>query len=206
MSSNHAPAPGPADAGRHQDGAREHGSGLEEEFAGIVLGFLGALPQAVEQQLPHDEAAITRLPVEQVRIPLAETVVGPFVGGMPEVVRARVERELVEQRQVEVGVGADRLGGGFENLQRALDEIVILPARHADAAQEQRDGADAFVVVDFAALLIFEHGNRTMADVIVELLDGAGHDAVGFGPRPRWPSTASQTRTRKNGCHRSASF
>ena len=109
------------------------------------------LPEPVEQELPDDEAAIACLVVEMMRVPFAEAVVGPFVGGMVEVVAARIEGQFVEQGRVEVRIGAIASGIVFENLERTFDESLILALRDADAADEQRDRPHPFVVVDLAA-------------------------------------------------------
>src|ERR1019366_3615933 len=40
------------------------------------------------------------------------------------------------------------------------------------------------MVLDLAALIVFQDGNRAMADVIVELLERSLHDTRNFGPGP----------------------
>ena len=60
------------------------------QFAGLV----DALQQHVERDLLHDEAAITPLVVDVVRIPLAEMVVGPLVHRMVEIVGPRMPPTL----------------------------------------------------------------------------------------------------------------
>ena len=61
---------------------------------------------------------------------------------------------------------------------------LVAPAGDAGAAQVQRDRPDALVVVGLAALAVLEDGDGAMADVVVELLQGAGDDALGLAPRP----------------------
>ena len=63
------------------------------------------------------------------------------------------------------------------------NEVVIRALRGADAAQVERDGPQTFVGIDVAASAIFQDGDRAMAEVIVELVEGAIHNALGFVPR-----------------------
>src|SRR5437870_2679428 len=117
------------------------------------------------------------------RVPFAETVIRPLVGGMIEVVSARVNCQLVQEIQIEMGFDTNCPRRRFKNLQCALEKIVIFAATHADAAQENGNRSDALVSVDFTLALVFKDGDGAMADVIVELLERAGHDARGLLPR-----------------------
>ena len=101
---------GAADAGGHEHRAGQHRGRLERvssSAAGQVLRavVLRRLPASASSVIcAQHEAAVAALVVEVVRVPFAEEVVGPLVGGMAEVVAARIEGQLVEQVGIEVGV------------------------------------------------------------------------------------------------------
>ena len=101
-----------------------------------------------------------------------------------------------------------RIGSGVASRIRSaqLDEIVILAVRDAGAAQKERNGPQTLVIVDLAAAFVFEDSDGAMADVIVELLERPSTMRGTSDQGPRWLSTASRTRARKNGCHRLASL
>ena len=129
--------PAPLIAGAHQDGAGQHAGRLEQQLLArhvAVSRRAASRPSSVTCR--DDEAAIAALVVDVVRVPLAEAVVGPLVGGMAEVVAARIEGQLVEQGRIEVGVGEQRRVGGLEDLQGlARRGRWYVPAADAGAAQ-----------------------------------------------------------------------
>ena len=121
---------GPADLRGHERDAGQHRPGLEQQlFASQfpllscslspfllfslspLLPFLCACQQALEGDLPGDEPAKKALVVDVVRVPFAEAVVGPFVGGVSEVVATRIESVFVQQIEIEIGVGQERFVG-----------------------------------------------------------------------------------------------
>ena len=169
-------------------------------------GLVHAVEQGVERDLADDVAAIAALVVDVVRVPFAEDVVGPAVDRMAVIVGPHVQRQFVQQVQIELGLREQRRVGRFQDLQCRADEVVIAAPGRPGAADVQRHGPMAFVVVGFALRPRLQNGDRPIADEIVEPVQDAGD-----GPRLRrrsgtpWASTASKTRTRKNGVNRSRS-
>jgi len=94
------------DADGHEDRTRQHRRGLPGALLARppLRGLVEAVEQGVESDLRGDVATVTALIVEMRRIPFAEDVIGPAIDGMAVVVSAHVERQFVEQFQVELGL------------------------------------------------------------------------------------------------------
>ncbi len=97
--------PAAAHAGGHEHRAGQHGGRFVEQLAARNVAVLAdAGQQGIERHLLHDEPAVATLVVDVVRVPLAEVIVGPLVDRVIEVVGPRVEGQLVQQLQIEVGL------------------------------------------------------------------------------------------------------
>ena len=93
----------------HQDRARQDGGGLEQILVAQRPGLsFEPLTEALQRHLPNDKAAIVAIVVDVMWIPFAETIIGPLVGGMIEIIAARIEGQFVEQIEIEAGVRQDR--------------------------------------------------------------------------------------------------
>ena len=97
--------PAAADAGAHEDRAGQDGRGFPHPLRPrrrLVPVYLR--DKRIEHDLTDDVAPVAPLVVDEVRIPFAEAVVRPFLGGVVEVVGANVEGQFVEQVRIEAGV------------------------------------------------------------------------------------------------------
>ena len=131
-----------ADARAHQHRARQHGRLLEEHLLARQPAVVGqAVEHGVERHLlQHEPAAAARV-VQLVHVPLAEEIVRPLVHRMVEVVRPRVEGQLVELFEGEHGVEQQRGIGGVENGQGRLDQFAIRARRGPRPANPQAESA-----------------------------------------------------------------
>ena len=93
--------------------AASNSSSSRVAAAGVVaphvplVGAVDAREQRVERDLLQHEAAVVAAVVDVVQVPLAEVVVGPLAGRVIEVVRPRIERELLDQLRIEPGLVQD---------------------------------------------------------------------------------------------------
>ena len=190
-----AAGPVTAGAGRHEDGAGQHGRRLEHQFVvrgggrrfaaslGAGVQFLDSRQQRIERDLLQHEPAIVAAIVHGVRIPLAEVVVGALAGRMVEVVGPRVEGQLVQHLEVEPGLLQDFRVGLGQDVQRLPHQFAIRPAGHAHLFDVQRNRSHPLVCVRLHLLLRLEYGHRPVADVVVQLVERAVDDPLGFVPR-----------------------
>ena len=86
--------PAAADAGRHENRAGQDDRRFLQTKRGIVRRLVDAFEQRVKRHGLQDEPRIVARVVDLVRIPLAEVIVGPLVGGMIEIVSPWIERQL----------------------------------------------------------------------------------------------------------------
>ena len=156
----------------HQHGPRQHRGRLAQPlFPGNVCRLVDPALQRREDDLADHEPAISPRDVDQVRVPLAEQVVGPAEHRVRIVVRPQVERQLVEHRHFKVRLAAHRLGERLDDLQHAPHEVGVRAAGDPHVLEEQRHGPKPFVGVRLHPPAVFEHGHGTMADIVVELRD-----------------------------------
>ena len=85
---------------------------------------------------------------------------------------AQVEAEFAESVEGEVGAIEQILRDIAEELNGGGDEWFPGTDGDTDIADKEREGAEAFVGVDFGAATIFEDGNGAVSDVDVELSEG----------------------------------
>ena len=176
----------PAEPRRHEDDTGEHGRGLLAEFrdplgrqaAGLAGRSLGPGEDAVERDLLHDHAPETSGVVDHRRIPEAEEIVRAAGCRMEKVEGPRIEREFGEQRGVEVGLADERLGGPLQDFDRGRDELAIPAVRGPGTSDEERHGPHPLMPIGLGEPAVFEHRDRSPADVVVEPIDRPGHDRV----------------------------
>src|SRR5260370_33250516 len=114
-------------------------------------GDFNPLPQSIDNDVPNHKAAEAALVVHQMRVPLAENIIGPFVGGMAEIVAARIEGQLVQQVWIEISVLQDASICRPQNLQSFVQQFLIASPGYPGTLDHERNGANALVVVRFAA-------------------------------------------------------
>ena len=83
-----------------------------------------------------------------------------------------------------------------KDFQGPRNQIVIASHAHARAADVERDRPHPFVGVRLDLLLRAEHGDRAVAQIIVQLRDRAIDDAIGLGPMGRPVAARPRTRGR----------
>src|SRR5262249_30854024 len=101
---------------------------------------------------------------------------------MAVVVGPGIDGQFVEQRGVQTGIGEDGWVGGVEQVESTSEDGLETAVADAGAADIERNGPDALVVIRFALGPGLEDGDGPMADIVVELFEGAGDDAVGAIP------------------------
>ena len=109
------------------------------------LRCVDALQQRIERDLAHDITTEAALVVQMMRIPLAEDVIGPAIDGMAMIVGPQIDGQFVEQLKIELCLGAKPGSALLSDVERASDEIVIRPLRHARPLEVQRQRSMAFV-------------------------------------------------------------
>ena len=175
---------GAANGRRHQHGPAQDRRCIVQRIFIRPFGVVDPLKQRIKDDLTDYEATISALRVNQVRIPLAENVVRPFVGRQRVIVSTRVKGQFVELRQVEVGAYQNVAGRFPEQLDRPSDQVVVLANRCACATYAQRNRAEPFVIVRFHFLLVLENRHRPVPDKIVQPVQRTSDESVSFGPRP----------------------
>ena len=117
------------------------------------------------------------------RIPLSEMIIRPFVHWMIKFVSPQVDRQFVEQRQVEMG-RRKQLGRRLpEQIKRRRDERSVPVCGDAGIADVERQRARPLVRIGFHPLAAVQDGDRTISEVVVEVCQSAADDAVGLVPR-----------------------
>ena len=173
-----------ARARRHENDPGQHGRGLEEQFvAWQRVGRLDPFEDRVERDLLQHESPVSPLPIEMMRIPLAEVIVRPLVYRMIEIVSPRIEGQLVEQIGIEPGGVEQPAIGASQQIERQCDDLPIPSSRDARPGDIERDRADPLVRIRLDPLRRMEHGHRAMADKIVQPREGPGDDPFRFIPR-----------------------
>ena len=187
-----------ADAGAHQHRPRQHGGLLEQDLlVGQVAALGNPLEHGVQRDLLQDEAAAAARVVQLAQVPLAEEVVGPLVDRMVEVVGPGIDGQLVQQRRIEHGLQQQHRIGGLEDRQRPLDQVVVAARGHARPANVQRDGPHPFVGVGLDLLLRAQHGDRAMAEVVVQTGEWPPRRCARPGPTARPAAARPRTRGRE---------
>ena len=150
----------------------------------VPSSAVDARQQRVERDLLQHEAAVVAAVVDVLQVPLAEVIIGPLAGRMVEVVGPRVERQLVEQLADRTRPAAEFPDRSAARIASArVDQLLVRPAGDADVVDVERNRPHALVGVRLD-LPRFEHGDGPIADVVVERLERAGDDPLGFVPRP----------------------
>jgi hypothetical protein len=176
---------GPADRRGHQHRTRQHRRRLAELFLlGNLGGRLHPVQQRVENHAAHHKPPVTTRDVHQVRVPLAEGVIRTAVDRVRVVVRPQVERQFVQQVEVEVGPGQHGGGHRPQNLDRPRDHRLVPAVGHPHLAQIQRNGSMPLVRVGLHPPAIFEHRHRPMPEVIIQLAQRPLHQPLRLGPGP----------------------
>ena len=106
---------------------------------------------------------------------------------MEEVEGARIDRQLLERLEVEVGLAEERVGRGGEDGDGLGDELAIPAMGGPGPGHPQRHRPNAFVGIGLRQPTVLEDGDGAPADVVIEapdrLLDGA---------RRRWATGKEQ--------------
>ena len=172
---------------RHEHDAGEDGGRLEPELrdrpgVGARRGRsrgLGPGEDAVEGRLLDDHPAIAAALVDPGRIPEPEEIVRAAGGGMEKVEGARIDRQLLEGLEVEIGLRKKRVGSGGEDGDGPGDELAIPAMGGPDPGHPQRHRPDAFVGIGFRKPTVLEDGDGAPTDVVVEAPDRLLDDARG---------------------------
>jgi hypothetical protein len=162
-----------ADGRRHQHGAGQNGPGFEQPFLGRDFGrLLRASPDGLERHLLQDETPVPAVGIDFVRIPLAEMVIRPFVDRMIEIVGPRIDGPLGQERGIEVGPGFYVVVRGPQDRQGLFEQGPINIGGESGPFEIDRNRGHPFVCVRFQLPLVIEHGDRPMADKVVQPGDG----------------------------------
>ena len=194
----------------HQHDASEHRRRLAAQVR-LPLGRLiewrggrGLWPgeDSVERCLLDDHPPVAAAVVDPRGIPEAEEIVGAARRGVQEVEGAGIDGQLLEEREVEVGLLQKRRRRGGEDLDRPGHEVAVAAVRGARPSDVERDRPDPLVRIGLREPAVFEDGHGPPADVIIELRDRLPNDlrlefAVGASLVPR--STVGQHGLRR--CH-----
>ena len=174
-----------ADARPHQHRPGQDGRRLEHHLlARELAAVFQTLQHGVQRDLLQHESAATTRVVQPLHVPLAEEIIRPLVGRVLEVVRPGVDRQFVEHLRLEPGLEQQRRLGGLEDLQGPLDQLPVGTRGHAGPANVERNWMHPFVGIRLDLLLGSQHGHRPVAQVVVQPVQRAAHDTVGFVPRP----------------------
>ena len=146
--------------------------------------MLDPLQHGVQRHLLQHEAAAAARVVQLAQVPLPEEIVRPLVHRMVEVVGPRIDGQFFQQCDVEHRFVLERGIDAFEDREGTRDQVVIAAHGHARPADEKRDRPDPFMRIGLDLLLRAKHGDGPVAEVIVQLGDCGGDDAIGFLPRP----------------------
>ena len=101
---------------------------------------------------------------------------------MIEIVRPRVDRQLVEQFRIEEGAAKHVGVGGAQDRQRMLEQLPIFSHADAAPAHEQRNRPDPFVRIRLDSLRGSQHGHGPMSQVVVQRGQGPVENPLGFVP------------------------
>ena len=136
----------------------------------------------LQGRLPQDEPAIKPAAVDPVRVPLAEQHARPLVDRVEVVDGPRVQGQLVEPVRIERRLLQLPAVGLLEQLQRGPHQVGVPTRGDPDAAEEQRHRTDLLVRVEVRLRAGLQHGDRPVADEVVEHPDRRLGTAAG---RPR---------------------
>jgi len=170
----------PRQARRHQHHSGQHGRRLPAEVGHrhpfAVAGGIGLWPgeDAVERGLLHDHAAVVALGVDPRRVPEAEEIVGTAGRRMEKVEGPGIDRQFLEQFEVEVGLLHEFRRRVPEDVDRAGNEPAVAAVGRTGAGDVERHGPHPFVTIRLRQPPVLQHGHRSPADVIVEPVDRAG--------------------------------
>ncbi len=176
--------PAAADAGGHEHRSGQHDSRFLPAKLRFAGHFLDALQQGVERHGLQYEASVIARVVNRVRVPLAEMIVRSLVGRMIEIISTRIERQLLQMIRIEVGLIEQGPIRAAQHLERRSDQVVITPAGDPRAGNEKRKGANPFVTIRFDLLGRPQHGDRSMADKVVQRVDCTFDDTGRLRPGP----------------------
>ena len=97
---------------------------------------------------------------------------------MEKVEGPRVDRQLFEGIEVEIGLPEELHGYFAEDRDRAGHELPVPAMRRAGACHVERDRPHPFVRVGLRQTAVFEHGHGPPADVVVDAIDRPLHAGV----------------------------
>jgi hypothetical protein len=100
------------------------------------------------------------------------------IGGVIMIVCARIDREFVEQRRVELGIVQEVGVGHGDDLERGPHQILVATGGDADAPNVERHRPEAFVIVDLAGSAILKNRDGPVANEIVEPNDGIDGQSI----------------------------
>ena len=102
---------------------------------------------------------------------------------MEKVEGARVERQLLEHVQVEVGLAHELRRRLAQDVDRGGHEPAVAAVGGAGAGHPHRHRPDALVPIRLRQPAVLQHRHRPPADVVVEPLDRLVHDGLRIVPR-----------------------
>ncbi len=181
------PRPPATRARSHQDRSGQNGGGVEEEFlARQPLLRINPLHHGSKRHFPYDKPVVTASQVDAIGVPFAELVIGTPVDGVVEIEGSRINGQLTEGIERETGFFQKIRIGLLQQLQCSSDQFPIRPFGDTHVLQVNRHHADTLVGVRLS-LLLLQHGQRTVSDVVVQLGKRSIDDAPSLVP---WASLA----------------
>src|SRR5689334_631799 len=109
-------------------------------------------------------------------------MIGSLTRRVIEVVRPRIKRKLLDKLWVEPGLPTNLWIDLIQNLERALDQLVISAGRDAHIFDVQRYWPHPFVSIRFQMSIGFQDSDRPIPGVIIEDVDRVLDDALRFIP------------------------
>ena len=171
--------------GGHQDHARQHRRRfapqlrltLDRPIGRRLDRRLRPRQDAVEGGLLHNHSPIESLPVDAGRIPESKEIVGAAGRRVEEIKCPRITCQFFEQGEIEIGLPQKRFWCLLQDRHGVFHEPAVAAVGGTRATDEERNGSNPFMEIGLGELSVFQHGNRSPADVVIEPADGRLHDA-----------------------------
>ena len=139
--------------------------------------------ERIENDLADDEPPVAAADVLQMRIPFAEQVIGPLVRRVQMVVGPQIDGHFIHQFQRKMGVFQVFARQRLQQFERLGDDGLVGAVDDAGIADEQRKRPQPFMRIRLHPPSVLQHGDRAVAEKIVQLVERAGGDPLRLVPR-----------------------